>query len=81
MIKITLYAIVLTATLLYIAETKVTYNPFKITFAKGWFAVGMALIGLGIGFIRYQAHKDGVKDGIKGSFEYLKEEIKKEIKQ
>lgn len=78
MVKITLYAIVSIAAILWIAEMKISISPFKVQFIKGWFALGMALIGIGIGLIRYQSYKDGVAEGIGGTFKYLKEEVKKE---
>lgn len=78
MLKITLLSIIVIAALLYVAEPKINLYPFKVQFTKGWFALGMALIGLGIGLVRYQGYKDGVAEGVKETFEYLKKEIKKE---
>jgi hypothetical protein len=77
MIKITLYAIVAVTALLLIAEPKITLSPFKVQLTKIWFALGMALIGLGIGFVRYQGYKDGAASGIDTAFRYMKEEIQK----
>jgi hypothetical protein len=77
MIKIILYAIVAIVALLWIAEPKITISPFKVQLTRGWFMLGMALIGLGIGFVRYQGYKDGAASGIDTAFKYFKEEIQK----
>jgi hypothetical protein len=78
MIKTTLSILFLISVLLYIAEPKITFHPFKIQFAKGWFALGMMLIGFGIALVRYQGYRDGTKAGVDATFSYFKEVIKKE---
>lgn len=80
MIKITILSITAMAMLLLVAEPAITFYPFKVSFGKPWFAIGIFLLGFGVGFIRYQGYKDGIKHGINGTFDYFKEEVKK-IKQ
>lgn len=77
MLKLTLLIIFVIACLLWVSEPKITH-PFKITFAKPWFATGIALIGFGVGLIRYQGYKDGVKSGVDGAFNFIKKEILKQ---
>ncbi len=78
MIKITLYCLAAIAAIAWIAEPKISLYPFKIQLARGWFALGMALIGIGIGLVRYQGYKDGANKGIDAAFTYMKELVKKE---
>ena len=42
--------------------------------------LGMALIGLGIGFVRYQGYKDGAASGIDMAFRYMKAMVNQEKK-
>lgn len=77
MLKLTIYSIIAIAAILWIAEPKINLYPFKVQFTKGWFALGMALIGFGIGLVRYQGYKDGAAKGIDATFSYFKEMVKK----
>lgn len=77
MLKLTIYSILAIAAVLWIAEPKVSLYPFKVQFARGWFALGMALIGIGIGLVRYQGYSDGVANGVGCAFDYIKELVKK----
>jgi amino acid transporter len=76
--SIIILAIIVLVTVTLVASPKITFKPFSITLTNGWFALGISLLGLGIGFIRYQGYKDGEKAGIKSTFEYLKETIKQQ---
>jgi hypothetical protein len=78
MIKITILSLIAIAAILFVAETKINFYPFKVSFGKPWFALGIALISFGVGFIRYQGYRDGATHGIDATFKYLKEELKKE---
>jgi F0F1-type ATP synthase assembly protein I len=81
MIKITILSLIVIAALILVAEPKINIYPFKVSIAKPWFAIGIALIGFGVGFIQYQGYTDGAMKGIDTAFKYLKEEIKKEKQQ
>lgn len=78
MIKITLISFVVIVAMIFTAETKIDFYPFKVSFGKPWFAIGIALIGFGVGFVRYQGYKDGAKNSIDTTFRYLNQLIKKE---
>lgn len=78
MLKLIIPLIILIAALLYAAEPKINFHPFKIQFARGWFVLGITLIGIGVGLVRYQGYNDGTKKGVDAAFTYIKELIKKE---
>lgn len=78
MLKLLIPAIIIVIALLFVATPKISFRPFSVSFVNGWFALGIALIGIGIGLIRYQGYKEGVANGVKGTFTYIKEIIKKE---
>jgi amino acid transporter len=78
MTKLIIITLILIAALLFVATPKISFKPFSITFINGWFALGMALIGLGIGLVRYQGYREGVTKGVDSTFNYLRESIKKE---
>ena len=50
--------------ILFIAKTKISFAPFKITFESPYSAIGYLFLGIGMGFITYQARDDGKKEGL-----------------
>jgi amino acid transporter len=78
MTKIIILAVIAVTTITIIAMPKITTKPFSVTFSNGRFAIGILFLSIGVGFIRYQGYKDGVKNGIDETFKHLKEEIREQ---
>lgn len=74
--KLYLSTLALTLILAFLADTRITFSPFSITFGRGWLVLGMILIALGAGIVYYQGRWNGLKRGAE-----IKEEVKQEIKQ
>lgn len=74
--KLLLETLALTLILLFIADTRITFSPFSITFGRGWLVLGIIMIMCGCLCLKYQWYGDGMKKGAE-----IKEEVKQEIKQ
>lgn len=74
--KLSLQATALLLLLAFLADTRITFSPFSITFGRGWLVLGMILIALGAGIVYYQGRWNGLKRGAE-----IKEEVKQEINQ
>lgn len=74
--KLYLSTLALTLILAFLADTRITFSPFSISFGRGWLVLGMILIALGAGIVYYQGRWNGLKRGAE-----IKEEVKQEIKQ
>lgn len=56
--------IIVSVCLLYIAQPKVSFPPFRASFDNPYYAIGLALITIGITFYQYAGYLDGKKAGI-----------------
>ena len=74
--KIYLSTLALSLILLFLADTTITWRPFSISFGRGWWALGMILIALGVGMVYYQGRWNGLKRGAE-----IKQEVFDEIKE
>lgn len=74
--KLYISTIALTLMLAYLADTRITFSPFSITFGRGWLMLGYILIAIGGSIIYYQGRWDGLKRGAE-----IKQEVIEEIKQ
>jgi len=61
--------------LAFIADTKITFSPFSISFARPWLAVGIILIMCGCICLKAQWYEEGLKRGAE-----IKEEVKEPVK-
>ena len=61
----------------FIAQTRISLIPLKISFDNGWFALGVIFLFIGIVLIVYQsnnnAYLSGYSDGLKDYVKYLNE--------
>lgn len=74
--KIYLTTLALTLLLAYLADIRITFSPFSITFGRGWLVLGYILISIGGTMIYYQGRWDGLKRGAE-----IKQEVIEEIKE
>lgn len=74
--KIYLTTLALSLLLLYLADTRITFSPFSISFGRGWLVLGYILIAIGGTMIYYQGRWDGLKCGAE-----IKQEVIDEVKQ
>lgn len=74
--KLYIYTLALTLMLTFLADTRITFAPFSISFGRGWLVMGIILISLGVGIIYYQGRWDGLKRGAE-----IKQEVIDEVKQ
>jgi len=61
--KLYLSTLALTIMLAFIADTKITFSPFSISFARPWLAIGIILIMCGCICLKAQWYEDGLKKG------------------
>jgi uncharacterized membrane protein len=66
----------ITLLLLFIADSKITFWPFTISFARGWLALGIILIMCGGLCLKAQWYNDGLK-----RWAEIKEEVFDAIKK
>jgi hydrogenase/urease accessory protein HupE len=71
MTKLIILSLLATIALLYVASPKLTFKPFSLSFANGWYALGFMLIMIGIGLVRYQGYVEGKKKGIEMTFRFI----------
>jgi len=79
--EIILYIVVLVVLLLFLADTKISFNPFTFKVLHLWRAIGWLVIGLGVSMVCKDAENAAYK---KGSIETLQEidnQISKIIKK
>ena len=74
--KLYLSTLALTLMLAFIADIRISFSPFSISFARPWLAVGIILIMCGCICLKWQWYGDGVKRGAE-----IKEEVFDEIKK
>lgn len=74
--KLFLSTSALSLMLLFIADTRITFFPFSISFGRGWLAIGIILIMCGCVCLKAQWYGDGLRKGAE-----IKEEVFDEIKQ
>lgn len=63
--------------LLWLAEIKITFNPFSISFGNYHLAIGFLMIYVGVGLIGVSFYNKGADDYHKFVMELLDEKIKK----
>ena len=73
--KLYISTLALTLMLALIADTKITFSPFSICFARPWLAVGIILILCGCICLKAQWYGDGLKRGAE-----IKEEVREPVK-
>lgn len=73
-----LYLSILSLSLMFafIADTRITFAPFSISFGRGWLVLGIILIMCGCVCLKCQWYSDGLKRGSE-----VKQEVFDEIKQ
>lgn len=76
--KLILQVIILTAILAYMAEIKISFSPFSISFGRGWLAIGFILIMCGCICLKAQWYQDGMKKGTEINKELIKEVIEED---
>lgn len=59
--------------MLLVASPTIEFNPFKIQFERGYFTIGIILIGIGLAFIMHQSKLQGQKEGIDATVEVIQE--------
>lgn len=74
--KLYLSTLALCLILLFIADTRITFFPFSISFGRGWLVLGMILILCGCICLKCQWYEDGLKRGAE-----IKKEVFDEIKE
>lgn len=74
--KLYLSTLALLLMLAFIADTRITFAPFSISFGRGWLTVGIILIMCGCVCLKVQWYSDGLKRGSE-----IKQEVFDEIKQ
>jgi len=74
--KLYLSTLALTLMLAFIADTKITFSPLSISFARPWLAVGIILIMCGCICLKAQWYGEGLKRGVE-----IREEVIEEIKE
>lgn len=70
--KLFLETLTLTLLLLFLADTRITFSPFSITFGRGRMVLGIIMIMCGCLFLKYHWYEEGMKKGAE-----MKEEVKK----
>ncbi|MEG1587197.1 MAG: hypothetical protein RR346_10000 [Bacteroidales bacterium] len=76
-----LTAIISIIFLLWLAEVKITFNPFSVTFGNAGYVVGMILICIGVSVISISSERKAYKRGLDNYREMVFEvldEMKKE---
>jgi hypothetical protein len=71
--KIIIGIVILLVVLFFMAETKISTNPFKIQFNNLGYAIGFSLILTGIVIIRTAEYKKGLDRGLEITIEVIKE--------
>lgn len=79
--KLPLYTLALTLILAFMAEIKISFSPFSISFGRGWMMLGYLLISIGLCCLRYQWRGDGLKRGAEIMKEVIEETKQEEIKR
>lgn len=74
--KTYLTTLTLTLTLLYLADTTITWRPFSISFGRGMLVLGYILIAIGGTIIYYQGRWDSLKRSAE-----IKKEVREEVEQ
>jgi hypothetical protein len=74
--KLYLSTLALTLMLAFIADIRITFSPFSISFARPCLAIGIILIMCGCICLKAQWDGDGLKRGAE-----IKEDVKDEIKE
>lgn len=70
--KIVISIMVLIIIFAFIAETTISFTPFKITFKSLPIAIGTTLIIIAIGCFKYQWKKEGYSEAMKDATEIVK---------
>lgn len=82
--KTAFWIIIILSLAIYMADTKITFKPFAVTFGRLWFLVAYVLFLGGAFCLRLQyyseAYEKGLKRGAEIQMEVIKE-VKKELEQ
>ena len=62
MLNIIIYTIILLVIYGFIAKTTISFNPFSISFARPYLALGWVLIAAGVLSIQHDSEKKGAHD-------------------
>lgn len=79
--KLILQSLFLVLILAYMAEFKISFSPFSISFGRGWLVLGFILIMCGCICIKAQGYKDGLEKGTEINKGLIKEVIEEKIKE
>jgi hypothetical protein len=74
--KVFFSTLAITFLLAYLADMRVTFNPFSISFGHGWLVLGIIFIMCGCICMKAQWYSDGLKRGAE-----IKKEVIKEIEE
>lgn len=74
--KLYLSILALSLMFAFIADTRIAFAPFSISFGRGWLVLGIILIMCGCVCLKCQWYSDGLKRGSE-----VKQEVFDEIKQ
>lgn len=77
--KLYLFTLALTLLLAYLADTRISFSPFSISFGRGWLVLGIILIIYGCICVRWQWCDDKIKKKVIEQVEQQQEEIKESI--
>ena len=73
--SIVILLIALTLILFFVAQISIQLSPFKITFGRPLFAIGLILIMIGVAFIQIDAETKGYRRAYKEATEIVNKEF------
>ena len=79
--KTAFWIVIIIAMAAYMADTKITFKPFSITFGRLWFLVAYVLFVGGAFCLRLQYYFEGYKEGLRRGVEIHQEAIEEVERQ
>jgi hypothetical protein len=76
--KIYLYSLALFLIVSYLADTRITFSPFSISFGRGWLVLGVILIMCGCICLKAHWYDEGLKKGVEINRKLIKEVLEED---
>jgi hypothetical protein len=72
------YSLTLFLIVAFLADTRITFFPFSISFGRGWLVLGIILIMCGCICLKAHWYDEGMKKGIEINRELIKEVLEED---
>lgn len=69
------------ALFIWIADTRLSWRPFKVSMPSIWLAVGWLIVAIGLGFVNFHYRQQGRQAGIKSVTDTMIRALNEKINQ